>query len=249
MTMIPPNKENNFKIVSDELEKISSNFDKECVILLDADRTLCEIDTSRILNELVNINFKEIKGGFLKHGYTYSGFKNMADIYSRLDVLDYIKFSQKTADQVELYPGVFKFLKESKKFADLCIVTSGVKRIWESILQKYSLEHINLIGGTHTKLDNYIVGRDEKGQIAEFFSQIGLISIAFGDSDVDSLMLKKANHAFVVVNHRNNADLLPHIKNHSSLYQISFKDYYHDGIEISNFEKISNLIENLISRG
>ncbi|MHA1149207.1 MAG: haloacid dehalogenase-like hydrolase [Promethearchaeota archaeon] len=247
--MIPPNNEGNYKIVSEELENISSNFNKKCVILLDADRTLCEIDTSRILNELVNINFEEIKGGFVKHGYTYPGFKNMAEIYSRLSLSDYIKFSQETADQVELYPGVFEFLNESKEFADLCIVTSGVKRIWENILKRIGLEHVNLIGGTHSDLDNYIIGRDEKGQIAEFFSQNGQISVAFGDSDVDSLMLKAAKHAIVVVNHRNNADLLPHIKDHSSLYQISFKDYYHDGIKVSDFRKISNLIKNLISRG
>lgn len=247
--MIPPDQKSNLRLVERELEKIISDFNKDCIILLDGDRTLCEIDTSRILNKMVNINFGDIKNGFVKYGYTYPGFKNMADIYSRVRISDYIKYSKKTADMVELYPGVIDFLEEAKQFANLCIVTSGIRGIWGAILEKHKIHYIQLIGGTHNELDDYLIGKVEKGRIAEYFCKDGQKLIAFGDSDVDSLMLKVANHAIIVINHRNNADLIPHLKEHPSLFQISFKDYYHEGIEISDFKKISNLIKNLISRG
>ena len=62
--------------------------------------------------------------------------------------------------------------------------------------------------------------------------------VAFGDSDVDTLMLQKADKAIVVVNHKNNWDLIPNLKNHKSLYQISFKDFTHSGLNQIRFEDI-----------
>ena len=245
--MIPPDESSNLKLMIRDIENKTSDFSKNCVVLLDADRTLCALDTSRILNEMANISFTEIKDGFVKHGYTYPGFKNMAEIYSRLNILDYKRCSKETAKNIELYPGVLEFIKSTQEFADICIVTSGVKKIWEYILINHDLENVLLIGGTHNNIDDYIIGRYEKGQIAEFFASNGQVLIAFGDSDVDSLMLKKANHAVIVVNHRNNADLLPHLKSHSSLYQISFKDYHHASIRITDFKKVSKLIMDLIT--
>ena len=244
--MIPPDEISNLKLIIRDIKNKISDFSKNCVVLLDADRTLCELDTSRILNEMANISFTEIKDGFVKYGYTYPGFKNMAEIYSRLNIPDYERYSKETAKNIELYPGVLDFINSTQEFADICIVTSGVKKIWEYILINHDLENVLLIGGTHDKIDDYIIGRYEKGQIAEFFASSRQILIAFGDSDVDSLMLKRANHSVIVVNHRNNADLLPHLKNHSSLYQISFKDYHHASIRITDFKKVSKIIMDLI---
>ncbi|KKN64430.1 hypothetical protein LCGC14_0491730 [marine sediment metagenome] len=245
--MIPLNESSNLKLVIKDIENKTSNFNKGCVVLLDGDRTLCEPDTSRMFNKIANINFSEIKDGFVKHGYTYPGFKNMAEIYSRLDILDYKRYSKKTAKNIELYPGVLEFIKCASEFADICIVTSGVKKIWENILNNNNLENVLLLGGTHNNVDDYIIGRYEKGQITEFFTRGGQILVAFGDSDVDSLMLKKADHAVIVVNHRNNADLLSHLDSHSSLYQISFKNYHHANIRITDFKKISNIIMDLLT--
>ncbi|MCP6719086.1 MAG: hypothetical protein KJI71_02520 [Patescibacteria group bacterium] len=245
--MIPLDEGSNMKLLIQDLRNKTSDFSKNCVVLLDADRTLCEFDTSRILNAKASIDFTEIKDGFAKHGYTYPGFKNMAEIYSRLNISDYKRYSNTTAKGIDLYPGVLEFIKNTQEFADICIVTSGVKKIWECIIINHNLEKVLLIGGTHNNIDDYIIGRYEKGQIAEFFASNGKFLIAFGDSDVDSLMLKKANHAVIVVNHRNNADLLPHLKTHSSLYQISFKNYYHANIRITDFKNFSKIIMDLIT--
>ena len=247
--MISKDENTNQTLLIEDLKEKTYHFNKKYIILFDGDRTLCEPDTSRILNELANIDLKEIKDGFIKYGYTYPGFRHMADIYSRLKLSDYDYLSKKTAESVELYPGVLKFIKYIQGFADIIIITSGVKKIWEYILINNDLKEILLVGGTHHEIDDYIVGRNEKGLISNFFVKDGRIVIAFGDSDVDSLMLQNADHAVIVVNHRNNEDLIPFIKNHASLYQISFKNFYHNNIKITDFVEFSNEIYNLIQRG
>ncbi len=69
--------------------------------------------------------------------------------------------------------------------------------------------------------------------------------MAFGDSDVDSLMLQRADHAVIVVNHRNNEDLMPNIKGHPSLYQISFKHFYHNNIRETDYNKLKIELKNI----
>lgn len=58
--------------------------------------------------------------------------------------------------------------------------------------------------------------------------------VAFGDSDVDALMLQGAEKAVVVVNHRRNNDLLPHLRTHPGLSQISNCQTYHRASHVSN---------------
>ncbi len=128
--MIPIEEKTNQKVLFEVINEEISKFNGEMVILLDGDRTLCEPDTSRIFNKMANIDLDEIKAGFIKFGYTYLGFRNMAEIYSRLNLSDYINYSKETANIINLYPGVIDFIKFSQTFADLCIVTSGIKKIW-----------------------------------------------------------------------------------------------------------------------
>lgn len=228
--MIPINQESNKEILRSILEEKLEYLTKDVIILMDADRTLCNIDTSRILTDMAKIDFSKIKKGFQKHGYTYNGFQNMALTYSQLSIEEYLKYSEETASQVNLYPGVINCINGARDFADIIIVTSGVKGIWDFILKKTGINEVFLIGGTHTEIDTYIIGREEKGMITNYFNDIGKTTIAIGDSDVDSLMLKNANNAIIVLNHRNNADLLPHLFYHPSLFQITYKDYFHENI-------------------
>lgn len=210
------------------------------VVLLDADRTIYETDTSRILNEKANIDLAEIKRVFEKSGYVYESFYQMNQIYSRIEYNLYLKFSEEIANNIEFYPGVEEFIKNVKSRADVFIISSGIKAIVDSLFSKKGLREITRIAGTHIKKDNFLIGRNEKGFICDYFKSLGKKVIAFGDSDVDTLMLQKADHAVVVVNHRNNQDLIPLLINHPSLKQISFKDFKHPSIPITSFEDFIN---------
>lgn len=234
--MIPPTESENQQNLLSYLQSKYELNGNSIVVLLDADRTLYETDTSRILNDKANIDLGEIKRIFEKLGYVYDGFYQMNQIYSRIDLNLYLKYSEEIAKNIEFYPGVENFIKELKDIANVFVISSGIKAIVDALFIKKGLSSIPRIAGTHFQIDNFLIGRNEKGLICDYFKSLGKKIIAFGDSDVDCLMLQKADHAIIVVNHRNNQDLISKLCNHPSLSQISFKDFKHPSIPIISFE-------------
>ncbi|MFX1252166.1 MAG: HAD family hydrolase [Promethearchaeota archaeon] len=242
--MIPSDEKNNQKVLLEKLNEKQKEFKKNMVILMDGDQTLCETDTSSILNKYAQIDGELIKKGFIQHNYEYPGFKIMAEIYSQLKIKDYLNYAQLTAPQVDLYPGVSDFIQNVKAFADISLLTSGHKVIWEKIFQRYNLD-ITIFSGIHAEIDEYIVGRNEKGLICQYFNSLGKIVVALGDSGADILMLKNADHAIIVVNDENNSDLIPYLTNHPSLFQISFKNYQHKNIPVLTFQALVTMLKEL----
>ncbi|MHA1427457.1 MAG: HAD family hydrolase [Candidatus Helarchaeota archaeon] len=245
--MISSDDQINHKILLKNLKKLSYHPEKAIIILLDADRTLYEADPSRLLNKYADIDLNEIKQGF-KDGYIYRGFYNMAKIYSQIDKADYLAYCESIANQIRLYDGVKEFIRNMVNEANIFVISSGIKRILELILEKNDLGDIPIIGGIHKDFDEYIIGRNEKGFICDHFKLLNGTIFAFGDTDVDTLMLQRADHAIIVVNHRNNWDLFPKIQNHPSLYQISFKNYIHPKIKQITFKNCTYLFKKLIER-
>jgi len=236
--MFPINQEENSIKLYNYLESIKNNLKHEFVFLFDADRTLCEQDTSRLFNELTNIDLSRIKQGFKENGYTYSAFLANAEIYNELDLEAFISNCKIIANQIPLYEGVKELFDELSDYADIWIITAGLKEIWNQILQLNNLSKNMLIGGIREEFNDFIIGKVEKGIICDFLKKQNKTVIAFGDSDVDTLMMLKADHAVIVVNHRNNWDLIENLKSHKSLFQISFKDYIHPNIIRTTFKDI-----------
>ena len=230
----------NIKSLSEYLEDLLPHLEKQHVVLLDADRTICQEDTSRRFNIEAGIDLGRIKSGFKRFGYTFEGFFQNAAIYSELDVETYNSIGERIAREIELYPGVLEFIHRVSPIADVCIVTAGVRSIWENILINNDLGQVTLIAGNHMEIDRFIVGRDEKGLIATFLRSSGIVVTAFGDTDVDTLMLQNAHHAIIVMNHKRNWDLVPHLHGHQSLCQISFTGEYHHDIPITSYETVMN---------
>jgi phosphoserine phosphatase len=158
-----------------------------------------------------------------------------------------MEFAEEIAQSIDLYPGVENFLKKVKTLADVVIISSGIKAILDSIFAQKGLSEIPRIAGTHLQNDDFLIGREEKGLICQFFKSQGDTIIAFGDSDVDTLMLQKADHAVVVVNHRNNEDLMPNLESHPAVSQISFKEFTHPGIPVTSFNGFLDTYQNLFS--
>ena len=245
--MIPLNEQSNRKVLLKKLNQLNCKPKEGIIIILDADRTLYEEDTSRILNEYADIEINEIKQGF-NDGYIYQGFYNMSKIYSRINKKDYLMYCELIANQIKLYDGVKEFIHNMINNTNIFIVSSGIKKILEIIMQKNNLEEIPIIGGIHKDFDDYIIGRNEKGFICEHLKSFNGEVFAFGDTDVDSLMLQKADHAIIVVNHRKNWDLLPKIRKHPSLYQISFNNYFHPKIRHISYKNCKKIFKNLLDR-
>jgi len=245
--MIPTTESENQERLLTYLRSNFTSNGKSTMVLLDADRTLYEGDTSRILNEKAQINLAEIKKGFETHGYTYPGFYLMDQIYSRVEIARYHQYCEEIAQTTEFYPGVEKFLMDVKQIADVVVVSGGIKAILDALFSYKKLTTIPRIAGTHFQLDNFLIGRNEKGLICDYFKSQYKRVIAFGDSDVDSLMLQKAHHAVIVVNHHNNKDLLPNLQCHTALSQISFKGFLHPGIPTTSFQEFILSYPNLFS--
>ena len=243
--MLPINQQENINKLNIYLESIISLFKHKFIFLFDADRTLCEFDTSRLFNDLAGIDLQRIKEGFVKHGYNFEGFLNNAKIYSELEFEQYKNYSKTIANRTNLYPGVNDLMNKIRRFADICIVTAGIKEIWQEIKEKHFSEDVKLLGGLHQWNSDFIIGKYEKGYFCDCLKKQGKIVFAFGDTDVDTFMLQKAHHAFIIVNHKNNWDLIPNLLDHKSLFQISFKDFLHPNIPSTTY---SSLVEDIFEK-
>ena len=89
------------------------------------------------------------------------------------------------------------------------IVTCGSPTIWRQILNQIDCHDIPVFGGTHYAVDDFLIGKEEKGILAHLFRERGHPVISIGDSEVDEFMMKYANIAIMAHNHKNNRDLLP----------------------------------------
>ena len=242
--MIPKNQEENISNLLRYLKQFEDDLNHKVVFLFDADRTLCEEDTSRLFNELSNVDLSSIKKGFKKFGYTYPAFLANAEIYNEINFEEYIKNCRIIAKRISLYNGVKELMKEISYFAEIWIITAGLKELWEEIFKLNNIEGCRFIGGIRKEFSNFIIGKKEKGIICDFLRKQNKTVIAFGDSDVDSEMMQKADHSIIVVNHRNNWDLIENLGNHKSLFQISFKEYFHPNIIRTTFREIAGLLSN-----
>ena len=239
--MISEKESSNKEALSNYLDQISLDCSKP-VVLLDADRTLCREDTGKNAFRKLNLDLVQIKNGFKEHGYKYQGFKTMSDILSSSDKDQYLSYCKQVAFEVELYSGVVSFLVSSSKIFNIIIVTAGCGPIWENIMLKNNLS-IKVISGGHSKCDNFLIGRGEKGFIAKYFKKTTKKTIiSIGDSDVDTLMLKASDKKGIVVNHRKNKDLLSNFYKHQIDFQMSFNEYNHSEIPQITFNELEKTI-------
>lgn len=241
MTVLPEDEAENMARLRRLMDTLEARLQGDVVVLVDGDRTLSASDTSVSFLSLAGLSQQPIKETFQALGYTWSAFRFHAAVYLQLGPTVLEDISATVAATTELYPEAASFLRRASHRANVFVITAGVATIWRMILAREKLERVGLIGGTDVG-DPYVLGRWEKGWIAREFIARGKNVIAFGDSDVDSLMLQASHHAVVVVNHRQNKDLLPHIAHHPALCQISHQDFLHSGIRRISYETADQLI-------
>lgn len=227
----------NFSRFNIHLNQIISHIDNELVIVTDADETLSKNDSSRIFWELNfgKNSWLDFRGWFEKNGRNYNSFMDAAIIYSKIDIKEYAEFCEKAASLIELRGGWNEF----KKIAPtIIIVTSGIKLLWEKVIEINGWDNTYIIGGNHFLLDNYIVDQNIKSELVMKLKKINKKVIAFGDSRLDAQMLKNSDLGCVIVNERRSPGLAECVMGLKHVYQIRTDQEPIDDLPICAFEDV-----------
>ena len=240
-TDLPHTPEANARKVARLVEHLARRCDGQPVFLVDGDRTLSPRDTSRDLLDLAGIDHVAIKRRFQQEGYVFSAFRFHAAAHLGLGEARFDALCQEVSDAAVLHDGALRFLADAAAVGPTFIVSAGIPRIWSYVLARHGLPDVGVIGGIEPR-QPYVFGRSEKGQVAAAFARHASTVVAVGDSDVDAEMLRRADHAVVVVNHRQNVDLMPAVSGHPSLWQVVPQGQPHAGLPVLAFPAVAGLV-------
>lgn len=215
---------------------------KRPVFLVDGDRTLTPDDTSRTFLKRAGLDPLQIKERFQRDGYVYDAFRFHAEVHLRLGDDVFADLSPRVAEGVQLHAGAAAFLSEASRRACVVVVSAGIPQVWRAILHRNHLDHIAVLGGIDPA-NPFVFGRREKGFVTEIVREHASRVVGVGDSDVDTEMLLQSHDAVVVVNHRRNADLLPNVVSHPSLWQIVAQGVPHPAIRTISFDRLTDLLD------
>lgn len=179
----------------------------ETVLVFDADKTLACMDTSaRFWGE--HLKMGEDGSNRLKQyfgnpvwGHSYKAFRQAAWLYEEIPQPEFERLCQVIAREVVLHPELANLLKQVKDLPHVrvVVVTCGIKRIWEIVLQNGQVfARVDIIGGGRIS-NGLVVTPEVKAAIVERLRKHYETQVyAFGDSEVDIPMLAAADHALVV---------------------------------------------------
>ncbi|HRI33063.1 MAG TPA: HAD family hydrolase [Saprospiraceae bacterium] len=233
----------NISNISNVINRLVTKSSKPVFIIIDGDRTLIPDDSTIFFFKYLDLEFNDLKIIFQKYGYSFEAFHNVALYYSKIEKEKYTNACNFSADSVEIYPEFKFFIHSVKEIAELILITSGIKQIWKSIIDKNSIEFMHLIGGNYFPEDSFIVDRNAKGIIANALRKAGKTVFAFGDTLIDYDMLSEANHSYLVVNEKMNKDFIPYANEIRHLEQLSFLGVLHPNLKHTNLSEIRKLIQ------
>lgn len=213
----------------------------QVVILVDGDRTLSPDDTSRTFLSLSGLDPMVIKRRFQAEGYVFSAFHFHAKLHVELGEQVFAAQAPIVARNAPVFPGALEALAAAALRANVFVVTAGIPRVWRAILDQRGLQDVPVIGGIDPR-NPYVFGRSEKAHVARLFLDQASMVVAVGDSDVDTEMLLLADKAVVVVNHRQNDDLMPHLTGRTNVWQVVPRGRPHLGIPELSFAGLPSLI-------
>ncbi|KAK6512647.1 hypothetical protein TWF481_001528 [Arthrobotrys musiformis] len=179
------------------------------MLVLDADRTLSPNDSGKLFWDLVSKSRHMDGEDPLKTlfsspmGYSYSAFRQATLLYEDLaDDLEFDRLCEKVAGSVQMYPEFASLLQRSteKDHVGAVVVTCGLRRVWEKVLEREGLfGKIKIIGGG--RLDDKVVvtAAAKAAVVSRLKHKHKTYTVAFGDSVLDLPMLHQADEAIVVV--------------------------------------------------
>lgn len=235
---LPSTRERNAAVVQGVVAPLARACQDLPVVLLDADRTLTADDTSRVFLRRAGGDPFRIKRRFQELGYCFESFHFHAAQHVELAGFD--DHARAVAEQVELFPGVAQALRELADRAEVFVVSAGIPRVWRYVLQALGVR-ARVIGGLDPDRP-FVFGRSEKHIVARAFRETAALLVGVGDSEVDHGLLAEGDRAVVVVNHRQNVDLIDLVRDHPALYQVVPQGTPHLGIPQLRFEELPTLL-------
>lgn len=234
--------EENIKRVKAEIDKFLTFSHKTIYVIIDGDRTLIPNDSTKFFFEHLNLEYTDLKNIFKQHGYSFDAFYNVALYYSKIEKEKYNLACTQSANCVNIYPEFLSFIDTVKDKVQLILITSGISQSWQNIINNHSLDFMHLIGGNYFPTDNFIVDKQAKGIIANAIKNANKKVFAFGDTMIDFEMLKASDNSYLVVNEKQNSDFIPFANEISHLKQVSFSNYFHSDIPVTNLKEIAEQI-------
>ncbi|KAI5310771.1 hypothetical protein KEM55_002380 [Ascosphaera atra] len=183
----------------------------QTVLVFDGDRTLAPQETGRIFWEKANpqpgLKKQPLYKTFGAWKYCYPAFQQAALLYEEVgSYQDFTKLCKEVANTVTLYPELRTILRRVATSRDVIaiVVTSGVREVWDKVLQKEGLgDAVKVFGGGRAS-DSLVVDPNVKKELVSNLKNVhGKKVHAFGDSPIDLDMLLEADHGVVVVGEEN----------------------------------------------
>ncbi|RSL79300.1 hypothetical protein CEP52_017539 [Fusarium oligoseptatum] len=205
----------------------------ETVLVMDGDKTLAAEDTGALFWETIaqtrpglvtKSPLQELFGSPL--GYSDTAFHQATLLYEEATDNEQFETTCDTvASSVVMHPDIIPLLQlvAEHRHVSALVVTCGLGRVWEKVLQRHGLSKtVGVIGGGRIS-DGFVVTAAVKAAIvSQLRNDARLYVWAFGDSPLDLPMLKEADQAIVVVGDK---------RTRSS----SMDEALHDAIHVENF--------------
>jgi len=184
----------------------------QTVLIIDADKTLAAEDTGAMFWKTVSES-GQLRDSALEYalktlfdsplGYSYNAFRQAVLLYEEVaDDKAFDSFCQGVALAVTVYPEWVFLLRRMAEHEHVgtVVVTSGLRRVWEKVLEMEGLSKtVSVIGGGRIA-DGFVVSAAVKGALVSHLRNFHHTYVwAFGDSPLDLDMLSKADEAIVVV--------------------------------------------------
>ena len=173
----------------------------ETMLVMDADKTLAADDTGNMFWESMEkgSTLKELFSSKLE--YTYTAFRQAMLLYEE-EAEAFEAICQKVALAVRLYPDMLSLLRlvAGKEHVGAVVVTSGLRHVWEMVLEREGLaKTVKVIGGGRIS-DGFVVTAAVKGALVAHLREHHHMYVwAFGDGPLDLEMFREADRAVVIV--------------------------------------------------
>ena len=189
--------------------KASHNTHITTALVLDADKTLTAMDTGSEFWKLESSRERGIdqqvptpaEDVFRENGYTYEAFRQVAMSYSQ--VIGFEELCNDVAKETTLYPELLSLLRRVKSHPHIMavVVTCGLRRVWQTVIEKEGLEkHVKVIGNGDISEGLIITDKSKEAVVNRLRGPPhNLRVVAFGDGPLDLPMLQAADEGVVVV--------------------------------------------------
>lgn len=184
--------------------------EEKTLLVIDADKTLAAEDTGALFWSIISSStgnpekaktLKDLYGSEL--GYSYTAFRQATLLCEdAVGEEEYDKICDEVAAAVTIHPEFISLLTLVNKQSHVgaIVVTCGLGRIWEKILQRAkATAEVKVIGGGRIS-DRLVVTAAVKADLVEHLQTTHHMRVwAFGDSPLDLPMLAQADQAIIVV--------------------------------------------------